>query len=70
MDCFNVSSPEIRFPDCGAVVDPTAIFRDITQGTSFENDEAMQGHLKVFTGEIIIHLWVKVDFVGMKIRWE
>jgi len=44
----STSNRSIRFPASGAEVDPTAVFREITAGTSFERDEAMQGHLKVF----------------------
>ncbi len=43
----------ISFPGSGATVDPTAIFREITAGTSFENDEKMQGHLRVFADSFL-----------------
>ena len=33
------NSDVVRFPASGAQVDPTAIFREITAGTSFEHDE-------------------------------
>ena len=60
-----VKNKSIRFPSSGASVDPTAIFRDITRGTSFEHDEAMQGHLKVFTGKNCIVLSCNVFFTRL-----
>jgi hypothetical protein len=38
----------LTFADCGAVIDPSAVFREITAGTSFEKDKKMQGHLNEF----------------------
>jgi len=38
----------IRLPSSGTRVDPTSVFKDITRGTSFENDPAMRGHLDGF----------------------
>ncbi len=43
----------VTFPESGAVLDPTAIFREITAGTTFEHDEQMQAHLRGFADAFV-----------------
>jgi len=47
--CNLLNDTTIRLPGSGTKVDPAAIFKDITKGTSFENDPRMRGHLNGFT---------------------